>query len=158
MEITKKSQFVVLPADTDPNEKKYAAWQTLRDSGMAPVDIAKLFNVSKSNVYEHTTVRFDLRKYARGSRQAFESRKEYYVPLMNGLREIGYSNADIANKTGFSLETVYRYIGNQPDEISLASHRAAGAKRRFRNLAVKNQPARDNGEPIPAVAEVLKTA
>lgn len=155
--IIKKNQFVVIPANTDPNEKKYEAWQTLRDSGMAPVDIAKLFNVSKTNVYNHTTVRYDLRKFGR-HHEAFEARKEYYLPIMWHLRKLGYSNMDIASKTGFAIATVVRYIGEQPDEITLASMRAAGAKRRFRNLAKKNQPCRDNNEPIPAVAEILKTA
>ena len=72
------------------------------------------------------------------------------------LRKLGYSNVDIGKKTGFSWMTVVRYIGNQPDETTLASIRVAGVKRRLRNLAVKNQLARDNGKPIPAVAEIIK--
>ncbi|MBR2680778.1 MAG: hypothetical protein IKE23_08505 [Exiguobacterium sp.] len=156
--IIKKNQFVVIPADTDLNEKKYEAWQTLRDSGMSCKDIAKMFDVCYTNVYAHTKMNIDQRKFARGVLLAYEERKAYYVPLMLELRDLGYSNVDIAKKTGFAYKTVCEYIGEQPDEITLASMRAAGAKRRFRNLAKKNQPCRDNNEPIPAVAEILKSA
>lgn len=164
MEIMKKSQFtspvVVLPHDTDPAQMKYDAWQKLRDSGMTVNQIAKLFNVSGKTIYNHTECRYDWRATNCGAyaREAKEARKAYYVPLMLELRKLGYSNAEIGKKTGFHYITVLRYIGEQPDEIVLASHRAAGAKIRFRNLAVKNQPCRDANEPIPAVAEVLKTA
>lgn len=156
MEITKKSQFVVLPHDTDPVQEKYAAWQTLRDNGMTLKQIGKLFGVSDATVCNHTECHCDWRINAGSfAHKAKLERQEYYIPLMLELRKMGYSNTDIAVKTGFSDWTVRQYVGNQPDEITLASLRAAGAKRRFRNLAKKNQPARDNGEPIPAVAKAL---
>lgn len=161
--IIKKNQFmstpvIVLPNDTDPNEKKYEAWQTLRDSGMTCTEIAKMFNVGKSTVYQKTVTHEDLRKYARGSVAACNARKAYYIPIMLELRKLGYSNVEIGKKTGFDYDTVLKYIGNQPDETTLASMRVAGAKRRFRNIARKNQITRDNNEPIPAVAKILESA
>lgn len=162
--IVKKNQFVspviVLPNDTDPKERKYAAWQTLRDNGMSCKQIAEMFGVSYITIARHTKTIVELRgKYTgKYAHERAELRRAYYIPLMMELRKLGYNNVEIAKKTGFCHDTVMSYIGVQPDEISLASVRAAGAKRRFRNLAAKNQPARDNGEPIPAVAKALKTA
>ena len=163
--IIKKSQFVstpviVLPNDTDPEEQKYKAWQTLRDSGMTAADVGKLFGVGISTVYNHTVGTYDYSEKRvtamnAANRRNYEERKEYYAPLMLELRELGYSNADIARKTGFCAMTVWRYIGSQPDETTLASMRVAGAKRHFRCVARKNQPERDAGKPIPAVAKIL---
>lgn len=155
--IIKKSQFVVIPADTDPNEKKYEAWQTLRDSGMSCKDIGKMFGVGMTTVYNHTSMNFDQRKFARNA-EASRERKAYYIPIMLELRKLGYSNVEIAKKTGFRYDTVLKYIGCQPDETTLASYRVAGAKRHFRNVARKNQPERDVGNPIPAVAKILESA
>lgn len=162
--IIKKNQFVApvvaLPNNTNTKIQKYAAWQALRDSGMTARQVADLFDVSTKTVTNHTFTTVNLRGVvAREKMHAErEARKAYYIPIMMRLRELGYSNADIAKKTGFCNATIVSYIGEQPDEITLASMRAAGAKRRFRNLAKKNQPCRDNNEPIPAVAEILKTA
>ena len=164
MEIIKKNNYVspviVLPNDTDPNEQKYAAWQTLRDNGMSCKQIGEMFGVCYRTVCNHTKTNMELRGKHSGkySHERYELRREYYIPLMTELRKLGYSNVEIGKKTGFCVETIRKYIGRQPDETTLACHRVAGAKRRFRNLAVKNQPARDNGEPIPAVAKALKTA
>lgn len=155
--IIKKSNFVILPNDTDSNQQKYDAWQKLRDSGMTISQVAELFSVSEKTIRNHTETRYDWRVNS-GQRNAKLTRMEYYVPLMLELRKRGYSNVDIGKKTGFCSKTVREYIGKQPDETTLASHRAAGAKRRFRNIAVKNQPERDAGKPIPAVAAVLETA
>ena len=157
--IIKKSNFVILPNDTDSNQQKYEAWQKLRDSGMTIRQVAELFGVSNKTIRNHTETRYDWRvNSGQGNANAKLARMEYYVPLMLELRKRGYSNVDIGKKTGFCSKTVWGYIGKQPDETSLASYRAAGAKRRFRNLAVKNQPERDAGKPIPAVAAVLETA
>lgn len=167
--IVKKNQFAapvttIMSVDRDrENQKKYEAMQTLRDSGMTAGEIGNLFGVCKLTVYNHTHTPHDyMQKHmdamAEAHRMRAKARRGYYIPLMQELRNLGYNNRDIAEKTGFSLATVWNYIGKQPDEISLASHRIAGAKIRFRNLAVRNQIARDNDEPIPAVAEVLKTA
>lgn len=157
--IIKKNNFVVLPADTDPNEKKYEAWQKLRDSGMSCAEVANLFTVSLSTVDRHTKATVNLRfRSDEAKRELKRARMEYYVPLMLELRKLGFSNSDIAKKTGFCRKTIHTYIGNQPDEITLSSYRAAGAKRKFRNLAAKNQPARDAGNPIPAVAKILESA
>ena len=161
MEIIKKKNYItpviVLPNDTDPKEQKYEAWQTLRDNGMTCKQIGEMFDVSDCTVWNHTKTNVSLRGKHSGkySHERAELRHEYYVPLMLKLRKLGYSNTEIAKKTGFCDETVRRYVGTQPDETTLASHRAAGAKRRFRNLAVKNQPERDAGKPIPAVAAVM---
>ena len=155
--IIKKSNFVILPSDTDSNQQKYDAWQKLRDSGMTISQVAELFSVSEKTIRSHTETRYDWRVNS-GQRNAKLTRMEYYVPLMLELRKRGYSNVDIGKKTGFCSKTVRSYVGTQPDETTLASHRAAGAKRRFRNIAVKNQPERDAGKPIPAVAAVLETA
>lgn len=156
--LVKKSQFVVLPAETDPKEQKYAAWQTLRDNGMTLAQVAEIFGVSISTVFSHTETRCDMRATNSGHHMEKVQRMKYYVPLMLELRKLGYNNADISAKTGFCRKTVFRYIGKQPDETTLASYRAAGAKRRFRNIARKNQLARDEGKPIPAVAKALKSA
>lgn len=164
MEIIKKNNYVspvvVLPNDTDPKERKYAAWQTLRDSGMTLAQVGQIFGVSGEMIRKHTETRYDWRATNCGNSQrlAKAQRMEYYVPLMLELRGLGYSNADIGVKTGFCVETIWKYIGKQPDEITLASYRAAGAKRRFRNIAVKNQLARDKNKPIPAVAKFLESA
>lgn len=163
--IIKKNQFVstpviVLPNDTDPKEKKHAAWQTLRDSGMTAAEVGKLFGVTRQTVMKYTvgTYDFTARKIAamaEAHRNMKTERMEYYVPIMLELRKLGYSNVEIGKKTGFSWQTVHKYIGNQPDEITLASMRVVGAKRHFRNVARKNQPERDAGKPIPTVAKIL---
>ena len=161
MEIIKKNNYIspviVLPNDTDPNEQKYAAWQTLRDNGMTCKQIAEMFGVGTTTVFKHTKTNVELRgkhigKYAH---ERAELRRAYYVPIMLELRKLGYSNVDIGKKTGFDHNTVWRYIGKQPDETTLASMRSAGAKRHFRNVARKNQPERDAGKPIPAVAKIV---
>ena len=156
--IIKKSQFIVLPHDTDPNEQKYDAWQKLRDSGMTIKQVAELFGVSTATIRRYTETRYDWRATCKYSHTLKEERKAYYVPLMLELRKLGYGNVDVAKKTGFCVDTVRDYIGTQPDELTLAAHRAAGAKRRFRNIARKNQPERDAGRPIPTVAKVLESA
>lgn len=147
--IIKKSQFIVLPSDNTPDQMRYAAWQKLRDAGMTAKQVAELFGVNIATVTKYTISTVDFRHLRA------EARREYYIPLMEKLRKRGYSNADIGKITGFCEKSVRSYIGVQPDETTLASHRAAGAKRHFRNVAGKNQPARDNNEPIPAVAEAL---
>lgn len=152
MDIVKKNNFIVLPTDNDPKMMKYTAWQKLRDAGMTAKQVAELFGVNVATVCKYTVSTVDFHHLH------CEERREYYIPLMEKLRERGYSNADIGKITGFCSKSVRAYIGSQPDEITLASYRSAGAKRRFRNLARKNQPARDNNEPIPAVAKILKTA
>ena len=157
MQIVKKNHFVILPSDNDSTQQKYDAWQSLRDSGMTIKQVAELFGVSDKTIRNHTETRYDWRVNS-GQRNAKLARMEYYVPLMLELRKRGYSNEDVAKKTGFCSKTIRVYIGKQPDETSLASYRAAGAKRRLRNIAVKNQPERDAGKPIPAVAAVLETA
>ena len=159
--IIKKSQFtspiIVLPNDEDPKEQKYKAWQTLRDAGMTVKQVSEMFGVSMVTVCNHTEANSELRGRHAGkySHERAEARKAYYIPLMLELRKLGYSNTDIAQKTGFHFTTIYKYIGTQPDEVSLASYRTAGAKIRFRNLAKKNQPERDARKPIPAIAEVI---
>lgn len=161
MEIIKKNNYVspviVLPNDTDPNEQKYTAWQTLRDNGMSCRQIAGMFGVSFVTVARHTktTVKLTNMNAGKYSHERFELRRAYYTPIMLELRKLGYSNMDIAKKTGFSYVTVLNYIGKQPGETTLASWRAAGAKIRFRNIARKNQIARDAGKPIPAVAKIV---
>lgn len=162
--IIKKSQFtspiIVLPHDEDPKGQKYKALQALRDAGMTVEQVSKICGVSRGTVCNHTeaTVQLRGRHVGKYSHERAEVRKEYYIPLMLELRKLGYSNTDIAQKTGFHFTTVYKYIGTQPDEVSLASHRTAGAKIRFRNIAKKNQPERDAGKPIPTVAKVLESA
>lgn len=160
--IVKKNQFTVSPiTPIDKKTEKYTAWQTLRDSGMPVSEIARMFDVHVSTIYVNTTttnLNTRIEAVRAAHRRIFEERKAYYIPLMLELRKLGYTNREIGEKTGFGFMTVYRYIGKQPDETSLASRRAAGAKRHFRHLSIKNQTARDNDEPIPAVAEVLKTA
>ena len=164
MEIIKKNNYVspviVLPNDTDPNEQKYAAWQTLRDNGMTCKQIGEMFGVDLTTVAYHTKTNVELRgKFsAKANRERFALRRAYYIPIMLELRKLGYSNTDIGMKTGFCTSTVLNYIGKQPDETTLASHRSAGAKRHFRNVARKNQPERDAGKPIPAVAKILESA
>ena len=164
MEIIKKNNYVspviVLPNDTDPKEQKYKAWQTLRDNGMTCKQIGEMFGVSGQTIAIHTKTNVQLRgKFSvKANRERYELRRAYYIPLMLELRKLGYSNMDIAKKTGFGFHTVRRYIGNQPDETTLASIRAAGAKRHFRFVARKNQPERDAGNPIPAVAKILESA
>ena len=161
MEIIKKNNYVspviVLPNDTDPNEQKYTAWQTLRDNGMTCKQIGEMFGVGTTTVFKHTKTNVELRGKHSGKyiHERAELRRAYYIPIMLELRKLGYSNVDIANKTGFKYNTVLKYIGSQPDETTLASMRVAGAKRRFRNIARKNQIARDAGKPIPAVAKIV---
>lgn len=148
-------------------ENRNTAMQKLRDQGVMVADIAEVFGVCEKTVLLNTKVSPEM-KMAISRRNVMNAhkaihllgirRKEYYVPLMLGLRRKGYSNAEIGQKTGFSRPTVWKYIGAQPDEITLSSMRAVGAKRRFRNLAVRNQPARDAGKPIPAVEKALKKA
>lgn len=157
--IVKKNDFIVLPTDNDPNEKKHEAWQKLRDAGMSCAEVATVFGVSLQTIRKYTKTTVNLHYRCENARREIKrARMEYYIPLMLKMRELGYSNADIANKTGFCRETIHTYIGKQPDEITLSSYRAAGAKRKFRNLAAKNQPCRDNNEPIPAVADILPVA
>ena len=162
MEIIKKSNYVspiiTLPNDNDPKELRHKAMQELRDNGMTIKQVAEIFGVSTTYVFNHTEKRIELRGHNSSAtrRLIYEARKAYYVPLMQELRSRGYNNADIAKKTGFHIDTIRTYIGKQPDEISLASHRVAGAKRRLRHLAVRNQAARDEGKPIPAVAEIIE--
>lgn len=164
MEIIKKNNYVspviVLPNDTDPKEQKYKAWQTLRDNGMTCKQIGEMFGVDTSTVSTHTKTNLQLRgKFSvKANRERFELRRAYYVPIMLELRKLGYSNVDIGKKTGFGYVTVLKYIGKQPDETTLASMRVAGAKRHFRFVARKNQPERDAGKPIPAVAKILESA
>ena len=156
-EIIKKSQFVpvvTLPNDSDTKEMKYEAWQKLRDCGMTAKQVGDLFGVHPSTVTYHTRTTINLRG-GKLNHLACVERKEYYIPLMKQLRERGYSNVDIGKITGFCGKTIREYIGNQPDEVTLASKRAAGAKRKFRNLARVNQPARDDNKPIPPVADML---
>ena len=167
--IIKKSQFVstpviVLPNDTDPKEQKYKAWQTLRDNGMTCEQIGKMFGVSVNTISMHTKNSVELRRKCmrelnqRLNRERAEQRRAYYIPIMLELRGLGYSNVEIAKKTGFTYMTVLKYVGKQPDETTLASMRVAGAKRHFRFVARKNQPERDAGNPIPAVAKILESA
>lgn len=168
MEIVKKQKYtpvIVLPNDTDPKELKYAAWQKLRDAGMSLREIATVMGVSKDIVANHTTgspelTRAQLLKTAQCAREAhraaIRARLEYYIPLMTELRNRGYNNRDIAEKTGFNPMTVYKYIGKQPDETTLASHRIAGAKVKLRNQAARNQQARNEGKPIPTVAKITE--
>lgn len=164
MEIIKKNNYVspviVLPNDTDPKEQKYKAWQTLRDNGMTCKQIGEMFGVSDVTILNHTKTIVELRGKHAGkySNERAELRRAYYIPLMLELRKLGYSNTDIGVKTGFCTSTVLHYIGKQPDETTLASMRSAGAKRHFRNVARKNQPERDAGKPIPAVAKILESA
>lgn len=155
-EIIKKSNFIVLPNETDPIQQKHEAWQKLRDAGMSVKQIAELFHVHYLTVVKHTHKGADVR--AAVLHAQYEERRGYYVPLMLELRKRGYGNMEIAKVTGFSVGTVYKYIGTQPDEVSLASRRIAGAKHHFRSIARKNQPARDEGKPIPAVSKILETA
>lgn len=149
MEIIKKSNFVVLPSDNASEEMKHIAWQKLRNSGMTAKQVAELFGVNIATVTKYTISTVDFRHLRA------EARRDYYIPLMEKLRKRGYSNADIGKITGFCEKSVRAYIGVQPDEITLASYRSAGAKRRFRNTAQKNMPARAENKPIPAVADVL---
>lgn len=154
--IIKKTQFVTLPADTDPDKIKWEAAQELRNSGMTAKQVAQVLNIPVYSVNYHTIPALELR--GANMRKGYEERFAYYEPIMRKLRKLGYNNTEIAQKTGFHPVTVHKYIGTQPDEITLASLRIAGAKRRLRNQAVRNQAARDDGDPIPAVANVLKTA
>ena len=162
--IIKKNQFVApvvaMPNNTNAKQMQHDAWQKLRDSGMTTQQVADLFGVCRKTIENHTFANVSLLGRIGGAKSHMkcEARKAYYIPIMMRLRELGYNNVDIAQKTGFCNATIASYIGEQPDEITLASMRAAGAKRRFRNLAKKNQPCHDNNEPIPAVAEILKSA
>lgn len=154
--IVKKSQFVVIPADTDPETKKHEAWQTLRDSGMTCKQVADMFGVSVATVGKYTTTNVDLRAESR--HRNYLARLEYYKPLMLEMRKLGYSNMDIAAKTGFCDKTIRNYIGCNPDETRLAIYRLTGAKKRLRHIAAMNQAARDENKPIPAVAKILESA
>lgn len=145
------NNIVALSNDTS---KKYETWQNMRDAGMTLSQIAELFNTTSVTVYRHTKPT-ELWLAGGKSHTAYVLRTEYYIPYMLKLRKLGYSNRDISGITGFAYNTVLRYIGAQPDETTLASHRVAGAKRHFRNVARKNQPERDAGKPIPAVAKIL---
>lgn len=49
------------------------------------------------------------------------SASEDKTQSMQRLRENGYTNEEIARRMGVSVVTVYRYIGNQPEEITRAS-------------------------------------
>lgn len=141
--------------------KKVDVMQRLRDTGMTAQEVGDLFGMSDATVRKYTITNYDfsakrIAAMREANQEAYEDRREYYIPLMLKLRALGYSNREIAEKTGFCDKTIRNYIGNNSDEVRLAVYRVAGAKRRFRNLAVKNQIARDNNEPIPAVAEVIK--
>lgn len=149
MDIVKKSNFIVLPSDNSSELVKHDAWQKLRDAGMTAKQVAQVFDVNIGTVCKYTISNVDF------NHLRSEARREYYIPLMEKLRKRGYSNVDIGRITGFCEKSVRAYIGVQPDEITLASYRSAGAKRRFRNTAQKNMPARENDQPIPAVAEAL---
>lgn len=131
------------------------AAQRLIDSGMTRREVADTMDRSISWVQKFTTMSDEQRHasevkralYAREvHHKNFLARKAYWSKEMNALRAQGYNNSEIAQKTGFCPESVYRYIGNQPDEISLMSIRVAGAKRRLRRRAVINTAAREKAE------------
>lgn len=135
--------------------RKREAAQCLVNSGMKAEDVAKAIGMSRQFVYNHTTANesFTLARLEKAraksrvvKRVAFEARKAYYIPIMLELRKLGYTNAEIAEKTGFSGWTVLSYVGVQPDELTLMSMRVAGAKRRLRNKAVANNIAREQKE------------
>lgn len=124
---------------------KRTIMQNLRDAGYSVREIAAAFECSIPLVYHLTTALPSVGK-GKWAHEAMLKRKEYYIPIMLELRKQGYSIVEIANKTGFSRLTVYKYIGKNPDEIILARLRAGQAARRFRERAVRNQAERDAKE------------
>lgn len=126
--------------------------QRLIDFGMKTNDVAVMIDMSASWVYKHTKMSDEHRMdswrtqsaRARVSNQKrHKERREFYEPIMLELRELGHSNAEIAEITGFAPETVKRYIGCQPDELSLMAQRVGNAKRFLRERAVKMQTLRE---------------
>ena len=129
--------------------------QRLIDFGMKTNDVAVMIDMSASWVYKHTKMSDEHRmeswrkqsERARVSNQKrHKERREFYEPIMLELRELGHSNAEIAEITGFAPETVKRYIGCQPDELSLMVQRVSNAKRFLRDKAIKMQTLREQSE------------
>lgn len=142
--------------------RKREAAQHLMNGGMSADDAAKALGVSRWFIYNHTTIPEATKRQHYKERAgkahavylaALEARKAYYVPIMMRLRSQGYTNVEIAEKTGFCYVTVLRYIGEQPDELSLMSARVAGAKRRLRNKAVANNIAREQDKIVPIAGD-----
>lgn len=131
--------------------------QRLIDFGMKTQDVAVMIDMSASWVYKHTKMsdehRMDsYRKQGERARcankQRIKERRAFYEPIMLELRELGHTNAEISEITGFALQTIHRYIGAQPDELSLMAQRVGNAKRVLREKAVKMQTLRDQAEQI----------
>lgn len=129
--------------------------QRLIDFGMKTQDVAVMIDMSASWVYKHTKMsdehRMDsYRKQGERARcankQRLKERRAFYEPIMLELRELGHTNAEISEITGFAPETVKRYIGCQPDELSLMAQRVGNAKRFLRDKAVKMQTLREQSE------------
>lgn len=129
--------------------------QRLIDFGMKTNDVAVMVDMSTSWVYKHTKMSDEHRmdswrtqsiRARAGNQQRHKERREFYEPIMLELRELGHSNAEIAEMTGFAPETVKRYIGCQPDELSLMAVRVGNAKRFLRERAVKMQSLREQSE------------
>lgn len=90
-------------------------------------------------------------KAAAARKDQFERRKRKYVPIMQAYREEGYSNEEIAKKTGFCSKSVRNYIGVEPDEIHLAALRVGAAKRHLRHMALVKMA--DEASTQKAIAE-----
>lgn len=54
------------------------------------------------------------------------------------LRNLGYSNSEVAHRCGVSLTTVNRRIGDQPAEITAANKKLAGKVRSAKSQIKKN--------------------
>jgi len=54
------------------------------------------------------------------------------------LRNLGYSNSEVAHRCGVSLTTVNRRIGDQPAEITAANKKVAGKVRSAKSQIKKN--------------------
>lgn len=138
-------------------EQRNIAIRKLAESGMSQKQIAELLNVHLSVVAQNTRMVYSDEhkrelsvRAGRLGNQAYheitEARKAYYIPIMLEFRALGYTNREIADKTGFSSATVKNYIGRQPDEITLMSIRVGAAKNRLRTKAVKMQTLREQAE------------
>lgn len=131
--------------------------QRLIDFGMKTQDVAVMIDMSASWVYKHTKMSDEHRmdSYRKQSerircanQQRFKDRRTFYEPIMLELRELGHTNAEISEITGFAPQTVHRYIGAQPDELSLMAQRVAISKRLLREKAIKMQTLREQADQV----------
>ena len=64
--------------------------------------------------------------------------KEISVSEMMTMRESGMSNEEIANSLDVSVMTIYRYIGKQPREITIANRQNGVATARERKADIES--------------------